>query len=82
VARDQDGVRIHVECYAGYQAAEEPRAFSLEGTRRTVLGIADRWYDPEAAYFKVRASDGHGYLLRHDRQRDAWSLVKKFPADG
>ena len=71
---------IQVECYAGYQADQEPRAFVVDGDRRTVLGVADRWRDPESSSFKVRADDGHQYLLRHHRATDAWTLVKVFPA--
>lgn len=72
---------IHVECYAGYKADEEPRVVVLDGVRRQVLGIADRWYDPDAAYFKVRADDGYQYLLRRDLEGGTWSLVEVFPAD-
>jgi hypothetical protein len=72
---------IRVECYAGYQADQEPRAFVLDSVRHRVLGIADRWYDPQATYFKVRADDGHQYLLRHDRTEDRWSLVQIFLAN-
>lgn len=72
---------IHVECYAGYKADQEPRAFVLSGARYRVLGIADRWYDPAATYFKVRADDGHQYLLRHDRTEDAWTLVHIFTSN-
>jgi len=74
-------VELRVECYAGYKAEQEPRAFVVEGERRVVLGLSDRWYDPEASYFKVRADDGHLYLLRYDRTSDAWSLVQVFPSD-
>ncbi len=72
---------IRVECHAGYKADQEPRAFTLEGVRHPVLGIADRWYDPAATYFKVRADDGHQYLLRHDRNEDEWTLVQIFLAN-
>ncbi len=74
-------MRLTVECYAGYKAEETPRAFSIGGERRQVLGVADRWYAPSAEYFKVRADDGHGYLLRHDLDSGEWELLKTFPAD-
>jgi hypothetical protein len=74
-------MRLRVESYSGYKADEEPRAFTLEGVRYAVLGISDRWYDPSASYFKVRAEDGHTYLLRHDHEDDSWSLVKVFPSN-
>ncbi len=76
------GEAIAVECYAGYKAEQEPRAFTLAGQRRRVLGIADRWYGPDADYFKVRADDGHGYLLRRDRSSGEWRLAQVFPAHG
>jgi hypothetical protein len=72
---------IRVETYSGMKADEEPRALWVEGRRLRVLGIADRWYDPAAAYFKVRAEDGSLYLLRHDSRRDAWQLVRVFATD-
>ena len=71
---------LHVECYAGYKADQEPTSLVIDDERRVVLGIADRWYDPDASYFKVRADDGHRYLLRHDRTEDEWSLVTSFSA--
>jgi len=31
--------------------------------------VLDRWYGPDYTYFRVRASDGHCYILRHTRHR-------------
>lgn len=70
--------RVRVECYAGYRAEQEPIAVHLDGSRQRVLGIADRWLEPDASYFKVRLEDGHAYLIRHDRREDAWFLVTVF----
>jgi len=36
--------------------------------------VEDRWYSQEAIYFRVVASDGNRYVLRHDESTDAWSL--------
>jgi hypothetical protein len=69
-------VRLHVECYAGYKGAQEPRAIVVDGERRRVLDVADRWFGPDGAYFQVRADDGHTYLLRLDRRSDDWELVR------
>lgn len=74
-------MKIAVECYAGYQAEQEPRTLIIDGVRLRVVGVADRWRDPESSSFKVRAEDGHQYVIRHDRGRDEWTLVKVFPAD-
>lgn len=65
---------IHVECYAGYRGAEEPRAFVLGDRRLEVTAIADRWAGPDYRYFKVTASDGDTYVLRHDERSGDWTL--------
>ena len=72
---------VTVECYAGYQAEQEPTAIRLGSQRLQVLGIADRWRAPDTSTFKVRACDGHRYLIRHDRRTDSWSLLKVFESD-
>ena len=36
--------------------------------------MGDRWYDPTATYFRVRAEDGAMYILRHDERAGAWTL--------
>jgi len=59
-------MEIRVECYAGYRNEEEPRAFWLGERRLEVAELVDRWLSPEQRYFKVRASDGDFYILRHD----------------
>lgn len=65
---------IRVECYAGYRADERPvRFFRGDQTLEIVL-IDDRWYSPGATYFRVRASDGNLYVLRHDEGQDLWTL--------
>jgi len=65
---------IRVECYAAYRGAQEPRAFVLGDTRLEVTAITDRWAGPDDLYFKVAASDGDTYVLRHDEQLDEWTL--------
>ena len=36
--------------------------------------VEDRWYSPEAVYFRVVASDGNRYVLCHDEKLDVWKL--------
>lgn len=67
-------MRIGVECYAGYRGEEEPRAFTLGERRLEVLSVLDRWVGPDYRYFKVAASDGDTYVLRHDEATGEWSL--------
>lgn len=65
---------VHVECYAGYRGDQEPRAFTVGARRLDVVSVEDRWAGPDYRYFKVAASDGDTYILRHDEPADAWTL--------
>ena len=65
---------IRVECYAGYRGEQEPRAFWLGERRLEVLELQDRWYGPDYRYFRVKADDGHVYVLRRDDAEDVWTL--------
>ena len=74
---------ITVECYAGYRAEEEPRAFTLGERRFEVVAILDRWLSPDHRYFKIKADDGNTYILRQslprydeagDTSSGAWTL--------
>jgi hypothetical protein len=40
--------------------------------------VEDRWYDPNAKYFKVRTSEGKRYILRSDRETGQWTLQSGF----
>jgi len=80
-------IPVRVECYAGYKADEAPRRFCWQQRWIEVQEILDRWYqgagDPEwplADYFKVAGDDGQQYLLKHDREADAWFLARQWPA--
>ena len=65
---------IFVECYAGYRGEQEPRAFTIGGRRLQVVSVEDRWTGQDYRYFKVTASDGDTYVLRHDESADGWTL--------
>jgi hypothetical protein len=65
---------IQVECYSGFRADQRPVRFRLGGRTFEVSQIDDQWYSPSAMYFRVRASDGNVYVLRHDELRDIWTL--------
>ena len=66
---------IQVKCYAGYRGDERPLRFTLDKHPYEVAAVEDQWYSPGAAYFRVIASDGHRYILRHDEAQDVWSLT-------
>jgi hypothetical protein len=65
---------MRVECHAGHRADERPVRFVLRGRMFEVDEVEDRWYSPGAIYFRVRANDGHFYVLRHDEGLDVWTL--------
>jgi hypothetical protein len=65
---------LKVECHAGYKADERPLRFSLGEQALEVREIQDQWYSPSATYFKVQASDGNVYILRHEEENDSWTL--------
>ncbi len=70
-----------VVAYSGYRGEQEPRAIIVDGERYDVMGIDDRWHDPDATYFKVAASDGRVYLVRRDSEDASWSLVQVWQLD-
>ena len=65
---------LQVECYSGYKAEQYPLRFILREQVLEVLEVQDQWYSPSARYFRVRASDGNMYVLRHDEETGIWSL--------
>jgi hypothetical protein len=67
-------MKLKVECYAGYRGEQEPRAFILGERRLDVVSIQDRWLAPGHRYFRVAASDGHTWVLRHDEASGEWTL--------
>ena len=65
---------VEVECYSGHKADERPLRFRLGDLWLDVQEVTDRWYDPQATYFRVTADDGATYILRHDERADTWTL--------
>ncbi len=53
----------------------------VEGERREVVAIAARWREPDGDYFRVRADDGHTYVLHNCREDDSWELAVTHRAD-
>ena len=68
-------MRLRVECYAGYKADQRPLRFYLRERLYQVEEVLDQWYGPHETYFRVRADDGHIYILRHSPvPEDVWTL--------
>lgn len=68
-------VPVKVGSHSGYKAEEYPKAFTISRRTFEIRNILDRWYGVDHAYFKVIAEDGHLYILRYDKNVDAWELV-------
>ena len=68
-------LRLRVRTYAGYKANERPISFTFGEKACDVVEIVDRWYGLDHAYFKLHASDGNLYVLRHHLEDDEWEMV-------
>jgi len=71
-----------VDAFAGAKGEGTPRAFTHDGSRRTVTGIVTRWYTETHCYFRLQADDGLRYVLRYDLDNLIWELVMSEPTDG
>jgi hypothetical protein len=67
-------IPVRVQCYSGFKSDERPIRFVLGERTLEIVEIDDRWYSPDAIYFRVKGNDGNIYLLRHDEIHDSWSL--------
>jgi hypothetical protein len=70
-------MNLQVQCYAGRKADERPIRFWLNDHEYLVEEVVDQWYGPEHVFFKLQASDGNLYILRHQTSalEGAWELV-------
>lgn len=67
-------MKLTVNSYSGFKANERPLLFALDGHEYQVEQMLDQWYEPDAEYFKVQASDGNLYILKYHQSSDEWSL--------
>lgn len=70
-------MRLEVETYSGHSADERPVRFRLEGREYAVEEVLDRWYEPEAVLYRLRANDGNLYILRQQTSspEGIWDLI-------
>lgn len=74
-AKRLNRMRLTVRTYSGYKADERPISFTFGEKTCDVVEIADRWYGLDHAYFKLLASDGNLYVLRHHLEDGEWEMV-------
>ena len=72
---------VYVDACSRYRANERPQRFNLDDDIYEIVSVEDRWYEPDAEYFKVRTTDGQTYLPRYDQQEDVWTLQSGFDGD-
>jgi hypothetical protein len=66
---------VEVRCIAGASGELEPVEVDCGRRRILVREIVDRWFGDGHRYFKLLGDDGGLYILRHDKQRDAWEIT-------
>ena len=49
---------VHVTAYSGYKANERPREFTVDEDLYEIAEVEDRWYEPDAMFFRVRTTEG------------------------
>lgn len=74
---------VEVEAYAGTRGGEEPRALVIDGERRRIVEIVDRWLgssahptDSPQDYFRVRTDRDEVWLIRYNRIFGAWAIQR------
>jgi hypothetical protein len=65
---------VRVECYSGYKAEERPVRILLGEKMVDIAEVEDRWYSPDATYFRILLPNGDRYVLRRDDAQDVWTL--------
>lgn len=66
---------LQVDTVIGPNGFAEPHSFQLGSARVAVIDIVDRWIAADHSYFKIEASDGATYILRHDEALSLWHLT-------
>ena len=72
---------IHVGAHSGYKVNERPCDFTVDEELYEIAEVEDRWYEPEAMYFRVRTTERKRYILRYDESEDEWTLQSGFDGD-
>jgi len=63
-----------VECYAGVEYPERPRAVWWQGARHEVETVDKEWRTPEGKGFRVRLASGQTLELFYSTRADEWSI--------
>jgi len=73
---------VEVQTYSGTTADERPVSFFFNNKKIMIEDIIDRWYEsgekaggPVYHYFKIHAPENQIFILRHNVNRDIWSVL-------
>ncbi len=77
-----DGSHIIVDAFAGAKGEETPRAFTHEGSRRTVTEIVTRWYTRRTAISAFKLTTDIAMCCGYDLDKLIWELVMCETTDG
>jgi len=64
LSRENRGMRVTVERYAGRKADERPVRVRLDEHEYTVEEVLDLWYGPDHVFFKIRGMAAGDMLLQ------------------
>jgi hypothetical protein len=71
-------LEIDVDAYSGYKANERPRQFCLDEDVFEIQAVEEHWRSPEAAFFKVRTTDGkHLCFANTRRNQNLWEANQR-----
>jgi len=68
-------ILVRVECTENEGKEPTPLRFFIEERCFVVDEILDCWLASDHRYFKLKANDGHTYILRHDTASGKWELI-------
>jgi hypothetical protein len=71
------GATHEAGCGSRRRTPETGRDVESEGCT-SCADVKDRWYEPEAMYFRVRTTEGKRYILRYSEADDEWTLQSGF----
>ena len=81
--KNESSKKVSVSCYSGYQYAEDPVCFAIDGQTHPIQEIIDRWYEGGAvsgrtvlSYFRIRTAEDSILLLRYDPVLDEWRIMR------
>jgi hypothetical protein len=77
MAENPEPRKIAVVAFSGYKACERPLYLMVDGDRLKVSEVLDRWYGESDDFFKVLMDGGRAFLVKRNRIRDEWFLLKQ-----